>query len=167
MINTEIININAQISSLKEEFTNEQNKVNYYYWPYDAKYRKKRKDYIWLFAISVCIVISVVLAFICNILKNEYLTATVLGLAILLFGFTGYMGLYYNKKLKALTAEWNKALVPVEELKTKLDANMEKATEMMIAFLTKNYDMTQEDVIRESGNSYDEIYVYYDQKVNN
>jgi len=166
MINSDIININAKINVLKEEYTKQENEVNYFYWPKDALIRKRKKDYIWLFSISICVLIIAILSVLFEILKNEYLIGMVLGLSVLLLGFTGFMVLRYQKKYSILKAEWNKSLEPINKLKIELDEKMDLASKMMIDFLTSNFNKNEESILKEAGSSYEEIYVYYDHLIN-
>ncbi len=165
-MNVKISNINAKINILKEEYTNLQNEVNYNFWPIDAKISKRKKDFLWLFSIAICLLITVILAVLFDILRNEYLTGLVLGLSIIILGFTGFMTFLYFKKHKELAKVWQKELIPVEKLKVELDEMMKEATEMMVKYLIINYKLTEEKIVFEAGTSYDEVYVYYDRVIN-
>ncbi len=161
MINTDIIKINAKINILKEEYTNLQNEVNYFYWPTDAKLRKKKKDYTWYFLISLCLLGIAILSVVCNIVRNEYLIGIVIGLSVVLVGFTFFITYRVLKKLEVLKKEWDKALEPVESKKSELDKTMDEAKKMMIRVLEND-----QKVLDEIGDSYEEVYEYYDKVVN-
>ena len=167
MVNSEILNINAKVNVLKDEYTKLENEINYFYWPKDALLRKRRKDYLWLFSISICVLIIAILSVLFEFLKNEYLIGLALGLAVLLLGFTGFITLRYHKKLKLLTAEWDKSLKPVRELKEELETKMYEALQMMIKYIKNDKKLTDEELAKEVGTSYEEVYVYYDNLVNN
>lgn len=153
--------LNGKVTKFKEEYTNLQNEVNYFYWPLDAALSKKKKDYTWYFLISLCLLVASILSVLCNIVRNEYLIGIVLGLSVLLVGFTFFITYRVNKKRNALKTEWNKALEPVESKKAELQDTMEKAKNMMIEVLKKSNENIKDD------DSYEEVYECYDRFINN
>ena len=152
--------LNGLVTKLKEEYTNMQNEVNYYYWPLDAELAKKKKDYTWYFLISLCLLVASILSVLCNIVRNEYLIGIVLGLSVLLVAFTFFITYKVNKKKNALKVEWNKALEPALKKKEELNETMEKARVSMIEVLKKEDKEISDD------DSYEEVYELYDSYIN-
>lgn len=161
MIEKDITLLNGKVTKLKEEYTNLQNEVNYFYWPLDAVLSKKKKDYTWYFLISLCLLVASILSVLCNIVINEYLIGIVLGLSVLLVGFTFFIMFRNNKKKNGLKSEWDKALEPVESKKAELQETMEKARVAMIEVLKKGNEEIKDD------HSYEEVYECYDRFINN
>ena len=161
MVEKDITLLNGKVTKLKEEYTNLQNEVNYYYWPFAAEINKKKKDYTWYFLISLCLLVASILSVLCNIVRNEYLIGIVLGLSVLLVGFTFFITYRINKKKNKLKAEWDKALEPVDSKKAELQENMEKARTMMIEVLKRANENIKDD------DSYEEVYECYDRFINN
>src|SRR5574344_2025648 len=86
----DINKVNSKINILKNEYTEELNTVNYYYWPIVAKYKRRRKDLIWYFTLSCCLLFSVVFLLIFEEVTNEYwigISISISGLILFLSTF--------------------------------------------------------------------------------
>ena len=164
MIEREISTLNARVDNLRVEHTTRQNEVNARYWKLDAALKRKLKNLKWFFLMSICLVVVVLIAIICEAFSDDIpkygsliLSA---GLCILLF-FILKKNLNYKKNVYK---EWDKDLVPANELKRELDEAMEKVTGLMIEMII---NLKGQEVIDEIGRAYDDVYEYYDRLMNN
>lgn len=157
-----INNLNDQINNLKKKWNKELDTVNHYYWPIIAKIKRNKKNHVWYFTLSLCLLGGVIMWILLGEIVNEYwLGASLGGCAVVIF-FTARRMIKTLKELKRENKTWNDALKLANEMQEEIKVKSEENTQNMIAEL-KAHGVD----ILEIGNAYDDVLEYYNQWVEN
>lgn len=163
MIEREISSLNARVDNLRVEHTQRMNEVNARYWKLDAEVKRKLKNIIWFFLMSICLFVSVLVAIVCEVFSHDI---PKYGSLVLSIGLCVFLFIILKKCLnykKNLYKEWEKDLIPANNIKNELEEDITKVTELMIDMIIK---LKGEEVIEEIGRAYDDVYEYYDNLMN-
>lgn len=152
--------LNDQINNLKKKWNQELDTVNHYYWPIVAKLKREKKDRVWYFTISLCLLLGVVLWLTLGDIVNEYwIASSLVGTAIIIFLTAFFM----TKTLKALKKEnktWQEALKEANRLQDEIKEKSNEAVKIMISeLIKKGIDVSN------IGDAYDDVLEYYNNYV--
>lgn len=152
--------LNDQINNLKKKWNQELDTVNHYYWPIVAQIKRNKKNHVWYFTLSLCLLGAVIMWILLGEIVNEYWLGASLGSCAVIIFFTARRMVKTLKELKKENTDWEKALKLANEMQEEIKVKSEENTKNMIAELQAH----GVDIL-EIGNAYDDVLEYYNQWV--
>lgn len=155
-----INHLNDQINNLKKKWNQELDTVNHYYWPIVAKIKRDKKNHVWYFTLSLCLLGCVLMWIVLGEIVNEYWLGASLGGSGIIIFLTALRMIKTLKALKKENTNWEKALKTANELQEEIKLKSEECTKCMLDEL-KNHDIE----IKNIGTAYDDVLEYFNQWV--
>lgn len=127
--NEELIKYKIKIEALQEQFAKELDNLNRLYSPVSAKLKLKRKNRLYVFGLTICLLAFLIVVTIANGIDYQGLLITCYLLNFALMGLLYYLFYKVDKDLKETTKDWDFQHNNLLEQRQELNELLEKAKE--------------------------------------